>query len=838
MRTLLQTFPSLLLLLLGLTASAQCTPQWQAGDPLPHVRGSVYSTVTWDPDGAGPLPLQLVAGGSFAAGTMASTHIATFNGSQWAPLGTLPGTVYRLCNWNGQLVASCLYVGGVVQWDGTTWQQLGGPGGLGGLPGYVYALTNYNGELIAGGNFASIGGVLANGIARWNGSAWSPLGTGTTGSVNAMAIFSGLLYIGGTFTNVGGVAVGNMAAWNGSTWLSTAAFNGTIEALGVRTGLSITQSQLFAAGYFTAVGVTPAQHIARFSASTGSWSAMAGGLPGNTTVAMFVYESGLSSYAVTAAVHAPGSSQKVWRWTGSAWTSLGNVSDVSGDDVVPACLSYFNGQYVLGLQNSTTYQNVRCYDGVSDWPPLRGLGLAGRVYAIDANGSDLVIGGTLPTVSGVTVNNIARGGPGNWQPLGSGIDSTGYVFALARTSNGDVIAGGSFTTAGGVAVNNIARWNGTAWTSLGSGLNGTVYAIRVLANGDLIATGAFTAAGATSISRIARWNGTTWSGLGLGLSAQGNSLAIAANGDLIVGGNFLMAGGVTCNRIARWNGAAWSALGVGFDNAVFAVAVLPNGTVAAGGHFQNSGALSCPYVALWSGSQWASPSPAFFRPNADVYALLALPDGDLVAGGSMWTYWVPPFDINTTLARLSGMNWSSLGARGLGVWAIAQRPNGTLVAGGDFHLDSLTVSANLAQLVTPCPATSSSYGAGCSGSGGSNALVATDLPWLGGTYRGLATGMPFLGFAVVVTGLAPLALPIAAILPQGLPGCSALVTPDVLELTIPSAGRVVTQLGIPDAVSLIGAQFRQQVVPFETNAVGAVTAITSTNALLLTIGSF
>ena len=833
MRALLTTFPSLLFLLLGLSASAQCTPQWQAGDPLPHVRGSVYAAVTWDPDGAGPLPLQLVVGGAFAAGTLTSTRIATFNGSQWAPLGTPPGTVTRLHNWNGQLVANCFgsFTDGLYLWTGSTWQALG-------VSDFrIYALTTYNGDLIAGGSFTSIGGVLANGIARWNGSTWSPLGSGTAGTVRAMTIFSGLLHIGGSFSNVGGTAVGNMAAWNGSTWLSTAAFNGTIEALGVRNGLAITQAQLFAAGSFTSVGVTPAQHIARFSASTSSWSAMAGGLPGNTCPAMFVYDSGLVSYEVTVAVDAPGSSQKVWRWNGSAWSSLGNVFDVSGD-VLPACLSYYAGRYVLGLQ--TADQNVRSYDGVSEWVPLRGLGLGGRVYAIDASGSDLVIGGLLPTISGVPVNNIARGGPGNWQPLGSGIDPTGYVFALARTSNGDVIAGGSFTTAGGVAVNNIARWNGSAWSSLGSGLNGTVYAIRVLANGDIVATGSFTAAGATSISRIARWNGTSWSGLGLGLSAQGNALALAANGDLIVGGNFLAAGGVTCNRIARWNGATWSALGVGFDSAVFAVAVLPNGTVAAGGHFLNSGAAPCPYVALWNGSSWAAPSTFLFRPNADVYTLHALPDGDLVAGGPTWSYLVsfPLPSTITSLARLNGILWSGLGARGLGIWALAQRPNGTLVAGGDFHLDGTMVSENVAQLVPPCPATASSYGAGCSGTGGVNTLVATQLPWLGGTYRGLASGMPSLGFAVVVTGLAPLALPIAAILPQGLPGCSALVTPDVLELAIPAAGRVASQLAIPDTVSLIGAQLRQQVAPFETNAGGAVTAITSTNALLMTIGSW
>jgi hypothetical protein len=838
MHALLQTIPSLLFLLLSLTATAQCTPAWVPGDAIPAIDGTVHTLVTWDPDGTGPTPTRLVVGGVFRVGSIGSTNIAVHDGTQWTTLGTLYGAVHRLTNWNGQLVAitALSQTESVMLWDGTNWQALGNIGGAGGFYGYARAMATYNGDLVIAGSFGSVNGIAANSIARWNGSTWAPLGSGiASGYVRALMPFGTALYVGGTFTAAGGVAASNLATWNGSTWAASATVNGTVEAMAVRNGLAITQQQLHIAGNFTAVGAVPAQHVARFSPSTGLWSALGSGLPGTTCTALFGRNFGISSFELTAAVDSAGSPQKVWRWNGTAWTNLGNVSDLSGD-VVPSGLSYLGGQYLLGLQSAD--QNVRAFDASGVWTPVRGLGIAGRTYAIEASGSDLVIGGQFATISGTTVNHIAHGGPGNWQPLGSGVDPTGVVNAIVRTSNGDVIAGGTFTTAGGVAVNNIARWNGTAWASLGSGLNGAVFDLEVLANGDLIATGAFTAAGATSTSHIARWNGTTWSSLGLGLSARGNALALAANGDLLVGGNFLTAGGVTCNRIARWNGSAWSALGVGFDSSVFAVAVLPNGSIAAGGSFQTSGAATCPYVAQWNGSAWATPLTLFFRPNDDVYALLALPDGDLVAGGATWTYSLsfPPIFVNTTIARLSGAQWSELGASGLAVWALAQRPDGTLVAGGDFQLDGATISENIAQLVPPCPATASSYGAGCSGSGGANTLVATELPWLGGTFRGLATGMPSLGFAVTVTGLAPLALPIAAILPAGLPGCSALVTPDVLELAIPSAGRVTTQLAIPNTLSLVGAQLRQQVAPFETNAGGAITAITSSNALLITIG--
>src|SRR5689334_10527566 len=77
-----------------------------------------------------------------------------------------------------------------------TWSQVGN----GGADDWVYATTVYNGDLIAAGKFTSIGGVYANRIARWDGIAWHPLGSGVNGKVWAMIVFNGKLYVGGEFT--------------------------------------------------------------------------------------------------------------------------------------------------------------------------------------------------------------------------------------------------------------------------------------------------------------------------------------------------------------------------------------------------------------------------------------------------------------------------------------------------------------------------------------------------------------------------------------------------------------------------------------------------------------
>jgi hypothetical protein len=190
------------------------------------------------------------------------------------------------------------------------------------------------------------------------------------------------------------------------------------------------------------------------------------------------------------------------------------------------------------------------------------------------------------------------------------------------------------------------------------------------------------------------------------------------------------------------------------------------------------------------------------------------------------------------IARWNGSTWSALGfGMGGGAHALAALPNGDLLAGGEFtHVDRFP-SAYLAQLTTTCPATVVSSGAGCTGSGGLNSLTETTLPWTGAVFRSVATGMPSNGLALSLLGFATLSIPLVSILPQGMPGCTLLVNPALLELYIPAAGSVSTQLAVPNTVTLAGQLFHQQVVPVELGAPG-ITALTSTNALTLTIGSF
>src|SRR5262245_4843467 len=165
-------------------------------------------------------------------------------------------------------------------------------------------------------------------------------------------------------------------------------------------------------------------------------------------------------------------------------------------------------------------------------------------------------------------------------------------------------------------------------------------------------------------------------------------------------------------------------------------------------------------------------------------------------------------------------------------------PNGNLVAGGSFGTAGGVVPPSVAQLTTTCPATAASHGSGCAGSGGINTLFTTSLPWTGSTFHSTATGMPGNGLALGVLGFATASIPLSAILPQGVAGCTLLVTPDLLDLYVPTAGIATTAIALPNTAALAGQVVYQQVVPLELDSFGNITALTSTNALTLSIGTF
>lgn len=808
-------------------AAAQCELAFGPGDPVACPAGSVAAAQVFDPDGSGPSADMLVVGGLFSVARSHDVAVAAYDGSEWRSLAApVTGSCTALGSFGGRLIVAVSRSStssAILAFDGTTWQTIGA------LRGVAQAMTVFDRTLVLGGVFSHVDGLPASNVAAWDGTAWSALGVGAggvSGRVRALAVFTEGLYVGGDITSAGGVPVGNLAVWNGTAWAASAACNSSVRALAVFAGTSVSNSFLFVGGNFNTVGPLAARGVARFNSLTG-WSAMGSGIPSGCS-SLFLRATGSFTFDLNAG---SGGTASVVRWSGSAWNPVGTGPFAYFGESV--ALTRFRGQPVA-LPAFRLHGNVRALDAAGAWLPLAGTGIDGPITAVHATATDLVIAGAFTSISGVRMNGIARGGPGAWLPLGTGIDDGG-VNAIAHLPNGDIVVAGILGSVGGVAVRNIARWDGVVWSPLGAGLDGgSVQDLAVMPDGQLIAAGGFTAAGNLSVGGIARWDGVNWSPLASGLlGGPAMALTVAANGELIAGGSFQTAGGIAAANLARFDGSVWSAFPGQPNGSVTALATLTNGDVLVGGHFSAVGAMPTNHVARWRGvsSAWFAVPGLTFVPFGRSNAIIPLGGSDAILANDM-------LGAGPTLVRFDGQALG-VGALPSVLFTCAVRArDGAVMFGGGPTSVGVVATGLLAQLASPCPALAPAFGSGCAGSGGSNSMRWTSLPWLGSTFRAQTDGLSSIGLALGVTGLTATSIPIVSFLPQGLPGCNLLATPDLIELVTPRLGRADTALALPELPALIGQVLHHQVVALELDGAANLVAATSSNGLRLTIGRY
>lgn len=806
-------FASLLLA----SARAQCTLAWQGGFGCPGAAPAVASMTWWDPDGPGPLPGRAVLGGLLrVAGNQPAHGLASWNPSTStfdpivAPAGDSVELVAALPT--GELAAVVVAsVPGqsfhrVLLWNGTSWTVLG--------PDFAYAsilsmVAGPNGELVIGGQLqVAAGGANLGGVAAWSGTAWVPVGGGVPGIVQAMTVrASGELVVGGAFSSAGSVNAANVAQWDGVAWQSL----GTGLPPYVRAVQEMPNGLVFAGPSLGGAGLKAWDGIA--------WSTIPGvaivnclGALGATLVVSDT--SGVRGYDTATAT----------------WVAFGTGPSVSARSL----LSLPNGGFLaagqFGQAGTVNVASVAQWTG-SAWRALAdGPRLVACVAPL-ANGT-FAVGGGFTSFGNLAFDHVAAWNGSTWVALGTGLD--GAVADLVRASNGELLAGGGFTHAGTTVARGVARWNGAAWTALGSGVQGSggaagaVSKVLELPNGSIVVGGAFATAGGVAASNVAVWNGSAWSALGAGLPANVVAMAALPNGDVVA---TTFAGFNAPAPVWRWNGTAWTTLFVSAGSGA-SIAVLPSGDLAIGGTMP-VGQFSQGYVELVDGQGFPVTNSFTTDLYTQVQHVRAAPDGGVLAFGSFHVFGgvlAPGF------ARIGA---PAAAIEGTGVTASAFLDNGDLLCVGPTiaGLDGGN-TCGVARLAASCPAQAVAYGSGCAGSGGANVLTSLSLPWLGATSSARATGMPTTGLAVAVRGLGAMNTPLAAILPQGGAGCALLVMPDLLGAYVLTGGDVTTNLVIPQAAALAQQSLREQVVALAIDASGAITALTSTNALTLTIGVF
>lgn len=318
----------------------------------------------------------------------------------------------------------------IAQWDGSAWSPVGS-GLVGDIPDArgMLAFDDGTGEkLYVAGRFSSAGGVPANSFARWDGRRWEAVGSGMAlGFGDTMAIFDDgrgpALYVGGNFRSMDGIEANSVARWDGRSWESLGSGLSTTQpAAATATSMAVYDDgrgpALYVAGAFEAAGGVPASNIARWDGR--GWEAVDGGVDDTIwTLATYDDGTGPKLYAGGAFLRAGrATASRIAQWDGRAWSAMGAGLDGTALSPVPRSMLAFD----------------------------------------DGTGPKLFVAGGFDTAGGIRVDGMATWDGSTWRGLGARLNASGSALAIYDDGTGPaVVVGGAFTTAGGFAASRLAR---------------------------------------------------------------------------------------------------------------------------------------------------------------------------------------------------------------------------------------------------------------------------------------------------------------------------------------------------------------------------------------------
>jgi hypothetical protein len=329
--------------------------------------------------------------------------------------------------------------------------------------------------LFVGGDFTVIGGVAANRAAVYRGGVWSPLGLGiANGSVYAVEAYddgSGTaVYFGGSFVNAGGGSASRIAKWDGVAWsaLGTGVSGGFNTVDGLRTFDDGAGPRLFVGGSFTVAGGVAANRVAKWNGA--AWSAVGSGM--NSYVWDFaVHDEGFGPrlfacgpFSVAGGV----ACNRVARWDGAAWSAVGTGTSGGGWGS-PYTLRSHQGLLFAGgdflVAGGAAASRIAQWNGLS-WSAV-GSGVSAPVEAFatfdSGAGTELILAGGFTTAGGSPASRIASWNGSSFSPLGAGVGHYAASAAVFDDGNGPALfVGGSFNTAGGAPASYGATWSAIA----------------------------------------------------------------------------------------------------------------------------------------------------------------------------------------------------------------------------------------------------------------------------------------------------------------------------------------------------------------------------------------
>lgn len=387
---------------------------------------------TWEltPPGAGFSAVAIDAQGHMALATYddfgaRSGEIWLDDGTGLRKIGSFDGLVRRMAWYQNKLwvggwmsVAATTPIQGLAIWNGTAWSAA--PGGK--VTGFVYELEPDGANLLVGGSFTGIGGTTAKNAASYNGTAWTSLSFPNTAIYALARDANNVLYAGGTFGDQFGTT-GGIARRTGNTWQLLAGGLQNRFIVGVATDLAVNAGSLYVTGCFHSAGgdegepgAVVAQGIARYD---GTWHSLDDGTKG---------------------VLAP--------WIQPL--ACGDEGDGSVFDVSHQRMFFDGNKLLLGGSfagvGGVASQGIAAYDGTA-WAAQgpSGLGIAGSIDRVAASDSCEVYayGEAMTHVAGVRVDSkLLHYKADAWEPIDdSAIPSDSVCTGFAVSHGGDAVVG-------------------------------------------------------------------------------------------------------------------------------------------------------------------------------------------------------------------------------------------------------------------------------------------------------------------------------------------------------------------------------------------------------------
>ena len=650
---------------------------------------SINSVQIFDPDGPGPMPEMLVAGGranGFSNAIPATTIM--FDGINWLPMGSSLGS------------------------DSSA---------------EIRDLQVYNGNLYACGKFSEIG--IEN-IAMWDIGLqdWVSVGSGIPNTGNLiqaekMAVYNNELYVAGTFDFVGDFLLSRrLAKWDGTQWLAVPGFVNTTTLVTNEGGApSLLKTIDIGDGPGLLVG------DARYTGGPAAGSALAR-LKDGVWSTLITQATGVNKSYPYDAVMFPGPEGQQLHVVGSR---------------------LLNGQAgALPGASFARRTSTGTFEVLGEIPVANGAGSARFLFPVDwdasgPGGTKLLLaaqpqyrGLFLPTYSGLTLLNIGLWNGTSMESAFSGSDDLGLTngfFITAKELDPDgagpqpkamYFAHSSLNISGTARTTGLTVYDGTTLSDTPTGVIGvTAFNTGPSGTGEtaLYAAGLLpgTSIG-TPTSSLFRLTSSTWQTVGTGEPSPastfelGNAIdavepaVIAGEQSIVVAGRYFRIAGVDARWVSRFNGTAWSAM----DSGLPAINPQPNRFLNPNGAFVQlatvqgqlyllltyryfDGSLALPAVAelyRWNGSSWVLASGALPSDSAAKLAVIDLGSGQQLyvggkfqnLGGVSGVDYVARFNgstfqgVNTTPLSFANPAATASGVSAVGVFDFGAGP--TLVA--------------------------------------------------------------------------------------------------------------------------------------------------------------